>query len=115
MDRNELDRQLAELLEKGFDESFTAFCAKTFSSYSYPPENLAPARMHAFYLKVATGVVLGGTPDGDIPLMDVCRQVAEKSCRSALGTDRPFCEIFIENWCAYCASPASFFTDSGRG
>ena len=115
MTKAELDRHLAKGLEKGFDESFADFCARTFSSYNYPPENLAPARMHAFYLKVAMGMLLGATPDEDIPLMNVCRQLAEKSCRLALETDRPFCEIFIENWCAYYASPASFFTDSGRG
>lgn len=115
MTKAELDRHLAKVLEKGFDESFADFCARTFSSYNYSPENLAPARMHAFYLKVAMGMLLGATPDEDIPLMNVCRQLAENSCRSALDTDRPFCEIFIENWCAYYASPASFFTDSGRG
>ncbi len=109
MIKAELDRQIAEVLEKGFDESFTAFCAKTFSSYNYPPENLAPARMHAFSLKVAMGMVLGDTLDEDIPFMNVCRQVAEESCRSALETDRPFCEIFVENWCAYYSKPAKSF------
>ncbi len=109
MTKAELDRHLAKVLEKGFDESFADFCARTFSSYNYPPENLAPARMHAFYLKVAMGMLLGATPDEDIPLMNVCRQVAEESCRSALETDRPFCEIFIENWCAYYSKPAKSF------
>lgn len=101
MTKTELDQQIAEVLEKGFDESFTAFCAKTFSSYSYPPEHLAAARMHAFYLKAALGMLSGSVPEEGLPLMDVCRQVAEKSYRSALKNDRQFCEIFIENWCSY--------------
>lgn len=103
MNKSELDRQIAEVLEKGFEESFAAFCAKTFSSYSYPPENLAAARMHAFYLKVALGMLSGSSPEEGLPLMDVCRQVTENSYRSALEDDRQFCEIFIENWCVYFA------------
>jgi hypothetical protein len=49
----ELVRGLEALLEKGFDDSFAVFCAAEFSSHRYPPANLAPARMHAFHLRLA--------------------------------------------------------------
>lgn len=107
MDRSELDRQIAEVLEKGFDDSFAVFCATTFSSYRYPPENLAAARMHAFYLRSALEMLsdaesreaLLGKTEGDNPLEEAFREVTANSYEAALSGDRPFCEVFVQLWC----------------
>lgn len=104
MDRSELDRQIAEVLEKGFEDSFAGFCATTFSSYNYPPENLAFARMHAFYLRMAMGMLNGEEGMEEIPYYTECVSIAEKSYRSALESDRPFHEVFVEMWCAFFSS-----------
>ena len=111
MDRSELDRQIAEVLEKGFDDSFAVFCATTFSSYDYPPGNLAFARMHAFYLREAlemlssaeTRDTLSVDAEGKTLLEKAFREVTTKSYQAALCEDRPFCEVFVQMWCSWWA------------
>lgn len=98
-----VDRQIAEALDKGFDETFAEFCARTFASYTYPPENLAAARMHSFYLKTALEILSGKEPEGEIPLMDECRVAASRSYRIAQTENLPFCEVFVREWCAFLA------------
>ena len=111
MSETELVRQLAEKRENGFDEPFALFCAKTFSSFQYPSENLAAARMHAFYLRQALEgltdtegreVLFHKAVAGDRIEM-AFREVTRESYEAALESGRPFCEIFIENWCRYWA------------
>ena len=125
MDTAELNRQIADVIGKGFDESFIRFCAETFSSYDYPAEHLAAARMHAHYLRLALEALSNPETrerllsakiiEGEGAYMSVCLSVAEKSYRSALESDRPICEVFVERWCSYFAIPASDKTESGRG
>jgi len=114
MESAELDRQIAEVLEKGFDGSFAVFCAKTFSSFSYPAQNLAAARMHAHYMRMALEALsdpemkarlLSGAPlqAGD-RWTALCLSVGAESYRSALESDRPVCELFVEGWCRLLAS-----------
>lgn len=103
MDTAELDRQLAEVLEKGFDESFAAFCARTFSSYSYPPENLAAARMHAFFLRLYMEAFVSGKDllsEGDLEIR--CREVGD-SLLGHVASPEEFCRRFVEKWCAHCS------------
>lgn len=108
MEPIELDRQIAEMREKGFDDAFARFSAATFSSYSYPPDNLAAARMHAFYLRLALEALSCGesrqelfreAQEGD-RLETAFRETATESYRAALSGDRPFCEVFVEMWCS---------------
>ncbi len=125
MEPSELNRQIADVVEKGFDESFVRFCADTFSSFDYPADHLAAARMHAHYLRLALEAL--SNPEtrerllsaeviaGEGAYMSECLLVAEKSYRSALESDRPICEVFVEKWCSYFAIPASDKTESGRG
>ena len=113
MESAELDRQIAEVLEKGFDGSFAVFCAKTFSSFSYPAQNLAAARMHAHYLRMALEAL--SDPEMKARLLAeapiragdrwtiLCLSVAGDSYRSALESDRPLCELFVEGWCRMLA------------
>ena len=125
MDTAELNRQIADVIGKGFDESFMRFCAETFSSFNYPVEHLAAARMHAYYLRLALEalsdpkmrerLLSGETIEGEGTYMSICLSVAEKSYRSALESDRPIFEVFVEKWCSYFAIPASDKTESGRG
>jgi len=115
MDRTELDRQIAKVLEEGFDNSFAAFCAKTFSSYTYPPESLAAARMHALYLRLALEAL--SSPETRNEILEsvgheesreqaAFRKTVRESYRAALGSDHPFCEIFVEMWCVFFSSAA---------
>ena len=110
MEPSELDRQIAEVVENGFKESFIRFCADTFSSYVYSPEGLALARMHAHYLRLALeyfSLTLGEERTlQDIPYFEECLSVASESYRSALESDRPFCEEFVERWCSRFATSA---------
>ena len=111
MSEAELIQQLCEVKEKGFDESFSHFCAKTYSSYKYPPENHIPGIMHAHYLRLALELLTDaegrkelfhGTSEGD--KMDAAfQQVTRESYRAVLESDRSFCEIFVENWCHHWA------------
>ena len=108
MSEAELARQLTEVREKGFDEPFALFCAKTFSSFQYSPENLAVARMHAFYLRQALGrlvyantreELLHGAVAGD-KMEATFLEITKESYQAALESDRPVCELFVEKWCA---------------
>ena len=109
MDTAELDNSLREMMEKGFDDSFAAFCAKTYSSYEYPPENLVAAKMHAFFLRMALETLSdpvsreklfdSNEDEGDERLLKVFRTVAKESYRAALSSGRPFSAIFVEKWC----------------
>ena len=108
MSEDELIGQIAKIRQEGFTGSFADFCAKTFSSYHYPPENLAAARMHAFYLRMAMErltdakgreELFQGSLEGDrveVAYLDITRE----SYRAALESGRPFCELFVEKWCA---------------
>ena len=121
MSDSELVRQLNAVLEKGFDGSFAAFCAMTLASYTYPPEGLSRARMHAHYLRLALEVLTD--PEGRERLFrqagegedEAFREVAMESYRAALESDRPYCEVFVERWCAYYAMPASALTEAPKG
>ena len=107
MQPSELDRQLAEMLEKGFNGSFLKFCAEEFSSHRYAPENLPAARMHAFYLRMALELLPCGDEDAlqppeetgsDRVLVEFYRITRECYLDSTeSGTD--FCESFIRRWC----------------
>ena len=115
MDTAELDNSLREVMEKGFDDSFAAFCAKTYSSYEYPPENQAAAKMHAFYLRIALeslcenekkAEILGGNT-GFIslsPLERLCFKTASIASNEALCGRGSFAEIFVDNWCKSLSS-----------
>ena len=107
MTEDELGRRVEEILEKGFDGEFARFCAETFSSYTYPEENLAAARMHAFYLRVALCFLSGREVDDGIPCLEECRAVAEKSRRAALKGDRPVEEVFVRMWCSFLSGDHS--------
>ena len=111
MSETELVRQLAEKREKGFDEPFALFCAKTFSSFQYFPENLAAARMHAFYLRQTLErlvdantreELLHGAVAGD-KIEVAFRDVTREGYQAALESGLPFCELFVEKWCRYWA------------
>ena len=124
MDAAELDRQIAEAREKGFDESFTRFCADTFSAYEYPPENLAAARMHVHYLRLALEALSdqgsGGLKPGgasyheNAPWTGLCLTVAGDSWRASLASGKPFCEVFVEMWCSRLSLSESGMGESGR-
>ena len=107
MSESELVRQLEETLEKGFDESFASFCAREFASHDYPAENLAPARMHAHYLRLAMDALSHSESredffqesEGNGEVKRLFRRIAKESYQEALQSDSPFCELFVENWC----------------
>ena len=107
MDYTQLRGQLAGIQERGFDDSFIDFCAKTFSSHTYPQENLAAARMHAHYLRVAMEEIVCTENEGDLyeeaPDADridrVFDAVLRESIKAALESDRPFIQCFVEMWC----------------
>ncbi len=111
MSETELVKQLTEVREKGFDESFAHFCAKTFSSHEYPPENLAAAKMHAFYLRMAVEMLTdeesrevllsGAGVEGGVDA--AFRELTRKSLEAAVKSERPFCEVFVERWCRHWA------------
>lgn len=125
MRKSELDAVLMKVQEEGFDESFALFCAGTYSSYEYPPANLAPASMHAFYLREALEYLTASPVDEpSFPLPEdvlaaASRYAFEKrlstggprqmsralgwacyqACLRGLGED--FCRLFISSWCRY--------------
>lgn len=94
--------------ERGFDEAFAEFCAKTFSSFSYPPESLAAARMHAYYLRLFLEErVNGRSLSGVIPesLLGAFREAGERAIRETLSREHPSgvdcCRAFVRSWCKY--------------
>ena len=104
MDIAELDRQIAEIMEKGFDESFIRYCAETFSSYTYAPSNLAAARRHAFYLRLFMDERLSGGIAFEVDgLHGVVQMIGEKTVDETLSLQHPsgkaFCRLFVRNWC----------------
>ena len=111
MQQSELDAALRKVMEEGFNESFRSFCAKTFSSYSYPEKNLAAARMHAYFLRIALdslcdnkakAEVLSMENSGEIGSVDfelLCLFLARDCYRAALHDEGDFCELFIQRWC----------------
>ena len=113
MRQSELDAALRKVIEEGFNESFRSFCAKTFSSYSYPEKNLAAARMHAYFLRLALealcdnkakAAVLSMENSGEIRTEDMkllCLFLAGESYRAALLDKGDFCELFVERWLSY--------------
>ena len=111
MSEAELARQLTEVREKGFDEPFALFCAKTFSSFQYSPEDLAAAKMHAFYLRLALEKLVAANSREDLlpgavagdKIEVAFREVTRESYQAALESGLPFCELFVEKWCRYWA------------
>ena len=106
MSEAELVKQLLEVRERGFEDSFLQFCADTFCSYVYPPENLAAARMHAHWLRVYLEDGLGGElPEPDGGLGAVSREVGEKALRLTLEKENAsadeFCRAFVSIWCRH--------------
>jgi len=115
MRQSELEAALRAVRDGGFDESFVRFCARTFSSHTYPSKNLAAARMHAHFLRLAlealcdsetkTGVLSmenSGIYDIDAP-GTLCLQLTQECYRDALKGDCSFCELFVERWCRVLA------------
>ena len=111
MRQSELEAALRAVRDGGFDESFVRFCARTFSSHTYPSKNLAAARMHAHFLRLAlemlcndntkAGVLLGensGTYDVNDP-ETLCLQLARECYHDAMKGEVSFCELFIMRWC----------------
>ena len=99
---------MVTLQEEGFDDSFGTFCGKTFSSYSYPPENLAAARLHGHYLRLAISAIvwsetleklLSHESAEDDREETVFWKVLGDSIKAALESDRPFIQCFVEMWC----------------
>ena len=100
---------MASLQEEGFDDSFGAFCGKTFSSYKYPTENLTAARLHGHYLRLAIAaivrsetleVLLGHESAEDDREETVFWKVLRESIGAVRESDRPFIECFVEKWCS---------------
>ena len=105
MHKSELADRLKEIQEKGFDDSFAEFCADTFSSYEYPKERLAAARMHAHFLRVFIQEYLTD-PCPEERQEDYMR-VGMAAIDEVLEGERPtamaFCRAFVEKWCRFCA------------
>ena len=113
MHKSELADRLKEIQEKGFDDSFAEFCSDTFSSYEYPKERLAAARMHAFWLRIfiedyLSGMSLDSNGEyyGDIYRMaiEIGLQVVDWSLGRETSTGDDFCREFVRRWCERCAS-----------
>jgi len=115
MQQSELDAAIMKVRDEGFDESFIRFCAKTFSSHTYPAKNLAAARMHAFFLRIALdslsdpetkAEVLSVENPGQYVVDDpetLCLQLSGECYRDALKGEEAFCELFIRKWCGVLA------------
>ena len=102
MTEEELRKGLETILEKGFDQSFAEYCAVTFSSYTYPEENLAAARMHALALRAYMMNYVKGIPlEESLPLfmVDSCRVVGDSTMTSLFEHPNAdvdtFCRDFI--------------------
>ena len=109
MDYTELRRQMVTLQEEGFDDSFGAFCGKTFSSYSYPPENLAAARLHGHYLRLAIAAIVRSETQEELLSHEsaeddreetVFWKVLKESIGAVRESDCSFIECFVEKWCS---------------
>ena len=103
--------ELAELLEKGFEDSFPEFCARTFASFKYPPERLAAARSYAFWLRTFLEDYLSGMSlntdsesSGNIyeVAIEIGRQVVDWSLERETTTGNDFCREFVKRWCERC-------------
>lgn len=105
MPKTELEGLITEIVEKGFDESFPGFCARTVSSYSYSPENLARARMHAYYLRLfIQEYTLDPFPERrDEDFMRVGLQAAREIEKAEHPTGMDFCRAFVQEWCRFLA------------
>ena len=102
---DELQKELARVREKGFDDAFALFCAETFACYSYPPGNRAAARMHAFYLRLFMEEVISGSSGIEtvpVRLQTTFREVSRLCIERALSsTDLPgiqCCRTFVRCW-----------------
>ena len=115
MQQSELDAVIMKVRDEGFDEAFIRFCAETFSSHTYPAKNLAAARMHAFFLRLALdslcnpetkAEVLSAENPGQYVVDEpetLCLQLSGECYRDALNGGEPFCELFIRKWCGILA------------
>ena len=112
MSESDLKRELVAVQEKGFDDSFPEFCARTFESFKYPPERLAAARCHALWLRTFLEDYLSEMalspdeePSGDIYEMaiEIGRQVIDWSLKRDMTTGDEFCREFVRRWCERCA------------
>ena len=104
MSAEELRRQLAEIREKGFDDSFAQFCGDTFSSYEYPAEKLAAAKMHAHFLRLFIEEFLLDPNPGQRQesYMKVGMETIEEVSKSEHPTGMSFCRAFVKKWCRFC-------------
>ena len=105
MPKSKLDSLFREIMEKGFDKSFAGFCARTVSSYSYTPDNLARALMHAYYLRLfLQEYMLDPYPERrDEDFMRVGLQAAQELEKAERPTGMDFCRAFVEKWCQFLA------------
>ena len=113
--QSELDAAIRAVRDEGFDESFSRFCARTFSSHAYPSKNLAAARMHAHFLRLAIEALCDNKTKAGVLSMEnsgiyntddpetLCLQIAQECYRNALKGIGSFCELFIERWCSELA------------
>ena len=106
MSESELRDQLAAIRKRGFDDAFIGFCAKEFSSHTYPKEELSAARMYGVYLRLALEGLTGENykellagEEGESALVGVYLEITRESWQESLSSDRPFCELFVEKWC----------------
>ena len=106
MTEQQLKQALRELRDKGFDESFTDNCAKICSSYTYPEEKLAAARMHAFFLRYFIGAYLDDyftdaeKLEGiERTVWKVGKQSVDETLQKENATAMTFCRAFVKNWC----------------
>lgn len=105
MSEKEIRRLLADIREKGFDDSFAQFCSDTFSSYEYPGERVAAAKMHAHFLRLfIEEYLLNPNPGGmQESHMIVGTAAIQKVSKSEHPTGVDICKAFIEKWCRFCA------------
>ena len=105
MSEQELRKQLAEIREKGFDDSFAQFCGDTFSSYEYPGERLAAAKMHAHFLRLfIEEYLLHPNPERRQEYyIKVGMAAIQEVSKSEHPTGVDICKAFIEKWCRFCA------------
>ena len=105
---SELDAALGGILERGFDDSFPSFCARTLSSHEYPNGNVSAARMHAFWLRVFIEDRLYGKDAKDGfgfygELFETALEIGGQVVDWALGreetTGNEFCREFVKRWC----------------
>lgn len=105
MHKSELADRLKEIQEKGFDDSFAEFCADTFSSYDYPKERLAAARMHAHFLRVFIQDYLTDPypEERQEDYMMVGISAIKEVSKSEHPAAMEFGRAFVKRWCQFCA------------